>query len=103
MTSFNNEILSEMKGAGVVRGQDRLRRAASRCCLNESLEKFDQWNLGRNTDKLAQLLTDPSAASLFRSLAKFLLRRILPRRSPLVCSRSMRAARRGRQLDSASA
>lgn len=70
MTSFNNEILSEMKGAGVVRGAGQAATGGFAMLPKRVMEKFDQWNLGRNTDKLAQLLTDPSAASLFRSLAK---------------------------------
>ena len=69
LTAYNAEALSEMKGRGVASLGMETTSAAGTNLPKRVREKFEQWNLGKNTGEIARILTDPAAGPLFRALA----------------------------------
>lgn len=69
LTAYNTEALNEMKRNGMISLGTETASAAGTNLPKRVREKFEQWNLGKNTAEIARILTDPSAAPLFRHLA----------------------------------
>jgi len=65
-TAFNQELQQQLKEGGIV-GEAV---ATGGIKLPQRVrETLQSWNIGKNTEKLSYLLTDPSAVDAFRSLA----------------------------------
>lgn len=65
-TAFNQELQQQLKEGGIV-GEAV---ATGGIKLPQRIrETLQSWNIGRNTDRLANLLTDPNAVDAFRQLA----------------------------------
>lgn len=69
-TAFNAEMQAALKSGGMLGEAATLAAGVGTQFPKRVLERFKQWNLGRNTDELARLLTDPRATGLFRTLAE---------------------------------
>lgn len=70
MTSFNNEIQSTLKNGGVLTQGSAIAAGAGITLPRRIMDRIQQWNLGKNTEEIARLLTDPDAAGAFRALAE---------------------------------
>lgn len=68
-TAFNTEALAELKRGGSAGTAAALGAGVGVQWPRRVLDAFERWNLGRNVDEVARLLTDPAAAPIFRSLA----------------------------------
>jgi hypothetical protein len=65
-TSFNTELLGQLKEGSII-GEAA---ATGGIKLPQRLrDAYQAWNLGRNVDEVASLLTDPKAVPMFRALA----------------------------------
>lgn len=65
-TAFNAELQSQLKAGSIV-GESA---ATGGVKLPQRLrDAYQAWNLGRNVDQVARLLTDPAAVPVFRALA----------------------------------
>lgn len=69
-TAFNAEMQAALQSGGILGETAALTGGVGMQVPKRVLERFKQWNLGRNTDELARLLTDPRATGLFRALAQ---------------------------------
>jgi hypothetical protein len=68
-TAFNQELRDHMKFGGAV-AQSAPIIVSAGTKLPGRLEKaYERWNLGRNTEQIAHILTDPKGAEAFRHLA----------------------------------
>ena len=67
-TAFNAELMDTMRTGGNVMTTATMAAGAGVKWPAKVLERFQQWNLGRNTDEVARILTAPEAAPLFRHL-----------------------------------
>lgn len=68
-TAFNTEINAALKEGGTLKEIVGAIASGGFKIPGRVMGKFDKWNLGRNTDQLAYILTAPEAAPLFRHLA----------------------------------
>jgi len=67
-TAYNTELLNDAKKSGVI--GESMKMAANPLKGVQFLnDKFERWKLGRNLNQLADILTNPGAASLLRSIA----------------------------------
>lgn len=66
-TAFNQEMLSELK-KGSVAGETVSTGGIK--LAGRIQQAYQDWNMGKNTDQLARLLTDPRASDEFRRLAE---------------------------------
>jgi len=69
-TAFNAELLASMKTQGVGKETLSLLAGAGMKFPERAKQAFERWSLGRNADALAQIITDPNGAELFRRLAQ---------------------------------
>jgi len=74
MTSFNTEMMNEMKSnvggvSGAIAGAGKHVVGAGFRWPTAVAKKFEQWSLGRNLDQLAELMVNPEAARRFKQLA----------------------------------
>jgi|SRR5882672_453655 len=68
-TSFNTELMNRLKQAGIV-GEALSGVASAGVKLPSKInQKMQEWRLGANMGQVADILTNPRAASLFRRLA----------------------------------
>jgi hypothetical protein len=63
-TAFNQAALEELKGGGLVKG------ALTPIKPSKIMDVYEQFRLGENTQKLAQLLTDPNGIKKLEELSK---------------------------------
>lgn len=68
MTSFNNELLQDLRG-GTTPGAIAKNTLSFTQIPKNIADKWERWRLGQNTAELARLLTDPRAAREFQRLA----------------------------------
>jgi hypothetical protein len=68
-TAFNTEALADLKKGGTVGTVAALGAGGGLKAPAKVLERFQEWNMGRNVDQIARILVDPEAATLFRHLA----------------------------------
>jgi hypothetical protein len=68
-TAFNQEMQAVLKAGGMGSEAGVLAAGVGMKLPARIYEAFQRWNLGRNTDEIARLLTDPQAAPAFRNLA----------------------------------
>lgn len=67
MTSFNNELLQDLRGGG---NFEKSAKSLNLTQIPKRLtDSWERWRLGKNLDELSRLLTDPRAAQDFRRLA----------------------------------
>lgn len=69
-TAFNIEAQTALKQGGALVQGGALAAGAGMKLPARIMERVQQWNMGRNTDEIARILTDPEAASTFRALAE---------------------------------
>jgi hypothetical protein len=67
-TAFNQELQASLKSGSVIGEAATLAAGGGLRLPARIQEAFQRWNLGRNTDELARLLTDPQAGPAFRKL-----------------------------------
>ena len=65
-TSFNNEVTTALKSGG---GLGEIVASGGTNLPSRIRQKFEEWNMGKNVDEIARLLTDPKAADAFKTLA----------------------------------
>ncbi|CAJ0876559.1 hypothetical protein AMST5_02797 [freshwater sediment metagenome] len=65
-TSFNNELQAQLKKGSIV-GESAATGGLK--FPQRMRDAYQAWNLGRNVDQVARLLTDPEAVAPFRALA----------------------------------
>jgi hypothetical protein len=68
-TAFNQELQAAMKTGGAIGEGTALAAGAGLKLPARIFERYQQWNLGKNTDELARLLADPKASKEFSALA----------------------------------
>lgn len=68
-TSFNNEINAALKRGGAVEAAGKVGVGGMLQWPRKALETVENWRMGRNVDRLAEMLTDPKTAVIFRELA----------------------------------
>lgn len=68
-TAFKGPAVDQLKGGGLVRSGAEAVSTAGFSIPKKVMKKFDDWSVGRNLDELANVLTNPDAASTFRSMA----------------------------------
>lgn len=73
MTSFNNELLQDLRG-GTTPGAIAKNTLSFTQIPKNIADKWERWRLGQNTAELARLITDPRAAREFERLASVDLR-----------------------------
>jgi hypothetical protein len=68
-TSYNDLVSEAMKSGGNV---SEILKAATNPMqgLKGFADKWDRWRLGQNLDELARVFTDPTAANMFRAIAR---------------------------------
>lgn len=69
-TAFNAEAIAGLKGGGAANEAAKVAASGGLNLPKVIASRFEEWNLGRNADAIARLLTDPGSAQLFRHLAK---------------------------------
>lgn len=69
-TAFNQEAQDVLKRGGAIGEAANAVATAGIKLPGRVKEAYEQWRLGRNTQQIAQLITDPNALSLFRALAR---------------------------------
>jgi hypothetical protein len=68
-TSFNTQILGDLKGGGVANNAVQIAAGGGVKLPQKTMEALQRWNIGRNLDQLSSLFTAPEAAQRFRQLA----------------------------------
>jgi len=68
-TAFNQEAQAVLKGGGVVGEAANAVATAGIKLPGRVKEAYEQWRLGRNTQQIAQIITDPNGIEMFRRLA----------------------------------
>lgn len=68
-TAFNQELQAQLKSGGAATEAGVMAAGVGMKLPSRIYEAFQRWNLGRNTDEIARLLTDPAAGDAFRRLA----------------------------------
>jgi hypothetical protein len=69
MTSFNEELKTALKTGGTVASAVPVITSAGLKLPTRFEKAFERWNMGRNVDQIAHLLTDPAGTEAFRRLA----------------------------------
>lgn len=69
-TAFNTEMQQSLKSGGVVGEGASLAAGGGIKIPSRIKASFEKWNLGRNVNEIAKLLTDPHAVAALRSLSK---------------------------------
>ena len=70
MTAPTQETLAQMKEAGISEGAFKVLSSAGTAWPAMVKDKFQGWRLGRNTEEIASLLTDPARAADFAAIAR---------------------------------
>lgn len=68
-TAFNKQLEDTLKGGGAVGEAANAVATAGIKLPGRIKEAYETWRLGRNTQQIAQLFTDPGAIDMFRRLA----------------------------------
>lgn len=68
-TAFKAVGVEDLKSGGLANGAAQLVATGGFAWPKKALAAVQNWNVGRNLDDLARLLTDPAAASEFRAIA----------------------------------
>jgi hypothetical protein len=69
-TAFNQEAQAALTRGGAIGEAANAVATAGIKLPGRIKEAYEQWRLGRNTQQIAQLFTDPNALGLFRQLAR---------------------------------
>jgi hypothetical protein len=68
LTAYNAQELKDLSGGGLISGGGKAAVAPQRI-LTALGDAWDRWQLGRNTQELAAILTNPQASGLLRTIA----------------------------------
>lgn len=69
-TAFNQETQDILRRGGAVGEAANVVATGGIKLPGKIKEAYEQWRLGRNTEQIAQLFTDPNAINLFRALGR---------------------------------
>jgi len=70
MTAFNKEIQDSLSKGGLLSDAVPVIKSGATVLPTMIRERYAQYQLGKNTQELARLITDPAALPVFRQLAK---------------------------------
>jgi len=68
-TAFKIPGVEDLKGGGLLNNAMQTVATGGFKWPQKAIQAIQNWNVGRNLDELARLLTDPAAANYFRSIA----------------------------------
>lgn len=68
-TAFKIPGVEDLKGGGIVNNTMQVVASGGFKWPQKAMQAIQNWNVGRNLDELARLLTDPAAGNYFRSIA----------------------------------
>lgn len=68
-TAFKIPGVEDLKGGGVLNNAGQIVASGGFKWPQKAMQAIQNWNVGRNLDDLARLLTDPAAANQFRAIA----------------------------------
>jgi|GEM_PF-2434776 len=68
-TAFKIPGVEDLKGGGLLNNAGQIVASGGFKWPQKSMQAIQNWNVGRNLDELARLLTDPAAANQFRAIA----------------------------------
>lgn len=69
-TAFNQELQDVLRRGGAVGEAANIAATGGIKLPGKIKDVYDQWRLGKNTEQIARLITDPNALPLFRRLAQ---------------------------------
>lgn len=68
-TAFKIPGVEDLKGGGLLNNAGQVIASGGFKWPQKAMQAIQNWNVGRNLDELARLLTDPAAGNYFRSIA----------------------------------
>lgn len=68
-TAFKIPGVEDLKGGGLLNNAGQIVASGGFKWPQKAMQAIQNWNVGRNLDDLARLLTDPAAANQFRAIA----------------------------------
>jgi len=68
-TAFKVPGVEDLKGGGLLNNAGQIVATGGFKWPQKAMQAIQNWNVGRNLDELARLLTDPAAANQFRAIA----------------------------------
>lgn len=69
MTAFNKEFMDNLSKGGVISDAVPIIKSGGTALPGMIRDRYAQYQLGKNTEQLAKLITDPQALPMFRALA----------------------------------
>lgn len=69
-TAFNQELQDVLRRGGAIGEAANIAATGGIKLPGKIKDVYDQWRLGKNTEQIARLITDPNALPLFRRLAQ---------------------------------
>lgn len=69
-TAFNKEFMDSLSKGGAIADAVPIIKSGGTALPGMIRERYAQYQLGKNTEQLARLITDPNALPVFRALAK---------------------------------